>query len=71
MDSNSEKLVFWQKVYFCFNLVGLCSIVAANGFKKHLLPYKTIISIYLATVLLIWAFSMIMTFRLKRKIKSN
>jgi hypothetical protein len=71
MDSNSEKLVFWQKVYFCFNLVGLCSIVAANGFKKQLLPYKTIISIYLATVLLIWAFSMIMTFRLKRKIKSN
>ncbi|SDR97872.1 hypothetical protein SAMN05216490_0312 [Mucilaginibacter mallensis] len=70
-SSNSDKLVFWQKVYFCFNIIGLCSTVLANAFKKDLLPYRTIISIYLPVVLLIWIVAMIMVFILKRKINSN
>jgi hypothetical protein len=69
--TNSEKLVFWQKIYFCFNLVGLCSIVAANFFKKQLLPYKAVITTYLLIVLSIWALSMSITFILKRKINST
>jgi hypothetical protein len=69
--SDSDKLVFWRKVYFYFNIVGLCSIVAANVFKKHLLPYRTILLIYLPTLLLIWVVAMIMIFVLKRKINSN
>jgi hypothetical protein len=70
-DSNSDKLIFWRKLYYYFNIIGLLSVVIANAFKKDLLPYRTIISIYLPIVLLIWVVAMIMIFILKRKINSN
>jgi len=69
--SNNDKLAFWRKVYYYFNIVGLLSIAGANFFKKDLLPYRTIITIYLSIVLLIWIVAMIMIFILKRKINSN
>jgi len=69
--SYSDKLVFWRKVYLFFNFIGLTSTVAANALKKDLLPYRTIVLIYLIMVLLTWIVSMIMIFVLKRKINKT
>ncbi|MBB6111528.1 hypothetical protein SAMN05421821_112150 [Mucilaginibacter lappiensis] len=69
--SNSDKLVFWQKVLNYFNIFGLSSIVMANVFKKDLLPYRPILLIYLPILVLIGGVATIMVFVLKYKINSN
>ncbi len=62
------KLEFWRKAAFYFNIFGCLSVAGANIFKKDLVPYRTIITVYLLSVIVIWAITILMIFISKRKL---
>jgi len=65
--NNRDKLAFWRKVSFYFNIIGPISIFVEFYFKHFFFPYRTVMSIYLIALLLIGVLASIMASIIKRK----